>query len=184
MTAARDREADGRRRASAFSALVFPLYLLTTLAGLYLFRGIPVFNVGLGFVIGAAVVLRETGPGSPGSAARASGTPAPPRQLLQQVLWWALATAAFTMLFCWLELGLSALALRNHHTARLALGWIPLFPPPSSSQAARAQFFAIVTAPLLQVLTTCFGGLLAILLSPARNQREMPSAVADRNQGL
>ena len=34
-------------------------YLAVTIAGLFLFRGIPVLNVGLGFPLGAMVALRR-----------------------------------------------------------------------------------------------------------------------------
>jgi hypothetical protein len=127
-------------------------YLAVTVAGLFLFRGIPVLNVGLGFPLGAAIALRLM--------ARDTGV----REALRAVLAWALATAAFTMLICWLEIATSLAVLRAAGPGAIAIRWVPLFPPPAGAELVRMQFFAVITAPSLQVLTTSFGGVIAILL--------------------
>lgn len=127
-------------------------YLAVTVAGLFLFRGIPVLNVALGFPIGAAIARR-----------RAGHDPAL-RETLRAVLAGAITTAALTMLVCWLEIAASLAVLRAAGPAAIDSRWVPLFPPPAGAELVRMQFFAVITAPSLQVLTTSFGGLIAILM--------------------
>jgi hypothetical protein len=127
-------------------------YLVVTVAGLYLFRGIPVLNVALGFPLGAAVARRRV--------ARDEGT----RATLRAVLADSITMAALTMLVCWVEIVASLSILRAAGPDTIALRWVPLFPPPAAAQLVRLQFFAVITAPSLQVLTTCFGGVMAILM--------------------
>lgn len=137
-------------RARALAPLLLLAYLLLTVAGLYLFRGVPVLNVALGFPLGAAVALHAG------------------ERPLRALLWWAVTTSAVVMLFCWLELAVSMVAMRTGGPLAIAWRWVPLFPPPSSAELVRTQFFAVVTAPLLQVLTTSFGGLMALVLKGER----------------
>jgi hypothetical protein len=127
-------------------------YLAVTVAGLFLFRGIPVLNVALGFPLGAAVAQRRVA-----RDADASMT-------LRAVLAGSITMAALTMLVCWLEIVASLSVLRAAGPDAMALRWVPLFPPPAAAQLVRLQFFAVITAPSLQVLTTCFGGVVAILM--------------------
>ena len=127
-------------------------YLAVTIAGLFLFRGIPVLNVGLGFPLGAMVALRRM------------TRDAPLRETLRAVLASAITTAALTMLICWLEIAASLAILRTVGPDALAARWVPLFPPPAGAEGIRMQFFAVITAPSLQVLTTCFGGVIAVLM--------------------
>lgn len=127
-------------------------YLAVTVAGLYIFHGVPVLNVALGFPLGAVVARRR--------AAR----DADPRATLRAVLAGSITMAALTMLVCWLEILASLSVLRAAGPDAIALRWVPLFPPPAAVQLLRLQFFAVITAPSLQVLTTCFGGVMAILM--------------------
>lgn len=152
----------GNRILSIFLCI---LYLAVTLVGLFLFRGIPVLNVALGFPIGAAIGARSS-PRSPAGTDRLSHS-------LQAILWWALGTAAITMILCWLELGASMFILRWGGLNSAVTDWIPLLPPPPTSGLVRAQFFAVVVAPLIQVLTTAFGGMIVLLLM--RNPRPDPT---------
>ncbi|MBM3318004.1 MAG: hypothetical protein FJY75_09150 [Candidatus Eisenbacteria bacterium] len=126
-------------------------YPALTIAGLFAFRGIPVLNIALGFPLGAVVALRRAEAGrNPGA--------------LRDVLWWASFTAAITMLLCWLELAMALAVLKAAGGPAIGWRWIPLLPPPASSELVRLQFFAVVIAPLIQVLTTSFGGMLALVL--------------------
>jgi hypothetical protein len=170
-------------------------YLVLTLIGLFVFRGIPLLNVALGFPIGAAVALRrlkqpqrpddmpQAPPATPAppdaalsTAAAAGSTPAPsplgdeaaaPRSplriALREAMAWAILTAAFSMTLCWTELAASVIVTRYGGPYAVHTWWVPLFPPPASAELVRAQLFAVVTAPLLQVMTTAFGGVLAVL---------------------
>jgi hypothetical protein len=134
------------------------LYVALTFVGLYPFRGIPILNVALGFPIGALVAWRTVHP--PG-AADAAGPGW--RGTLRRVLSWALATAGITMLVCWLELAGSLIALHlfgGDGPAR----WLPLGPGRSSPHLFRAQLFAVMISPGLQLLTTVFGGVITLVL--------------------
>lgn len=136
------------------------LYILLSLGGLYLFRGIPLLNVALGFPLGAAIAHRLLG--------RATASDGRLVVVLQSVIWWALASAGITLLLCWLELAASLLALHLWRTGVTAVRWVPLLPPPGDPIIARVQYLAVVTAPALQVLTTAFGGLIVIAFGEHR----------------
>ena len=131
-------------------------YLALTLAGLFLFRGIPILNVSLGFLIGAAAARRAAG-----------ALPA-----LQATLAWALTGAAITMAACWLEL--LGLLVVTHYWGPYsgAARWVPLLPPPDSASTSRIILFSVITAPALQVLTTGFGGLVAVILDHSAAKRD------------
>jgi hypothetical protein len=167
-------------------------YLVLTLIGLFIFRGIPLLNVALGFPIGAAVALRRfkqppqpdaTPPAAPAPSNAVSATGAtdmlapapfpdgdeaaarrsPLRIALREATAWAILSAAFSMSLCWVELAASVIVTRYGGPYAVHTWWIPLFPPPASAELVRAQLFAVVTAPLLQVMTTTFGGVIAVL---------------------
>ncbi|MCK4414166.1 MAG: hypothetical protein KAY32_11525 [Candidatus Eisenbacteria sp.] len=131
-------------------------YAVLTLAGLFLFRGIPVLNVALGFLVGAAV-------------ARRAGAALP---ALHAALWWAFTTAAITMAASWIEL--AGLLLVTHYWGpySTAAGWVPLLPPPDSPNVSRIILFSVIVAPALQVLTTGFGGLVAVVIGHSVVKRD------------
>lgn len=134
-----------------FLALV---YLAATVIGLYPFRGIPVVNIALGFPIGAALAQRAL-----------QGNPVlrTEREILRDVLSWGMVTAGLTLFVCWIDL-VGALLLAHKFGPGLGLERIfPLLPTPADVGLFRAQLFAVIVAPALQVLTTVFGGVLVIV---------------------
>ncbi|MCK4303126.1 MAG: hypothetical protein KAY24_02710 [Candidatus Eisenbacteria sp.] len=164
------------------------LYLVVTAVGFFLFRGIPILNVALGFPIGAVVAyrysshqvdLQSTGEmGSPGAcdppgsqADRDRISRGPPNcASLRRVVFWGLVTAGVTMLACWAELAGSLLVLKVFGLGIAPARWFPLLSPPGPSSLFRAHLFAIMISPGLQILTTVFGGVVVLLLRP----RELP----------
>jgi len=131
-------------------------YIALTLAGLFLFHGIPLVNVAMGFPLGAAAARRSTGT-----------LPA-----LQAAFAWAMTSAAITMAACWLEF--AGLLVVTHYFGphgHAAL-WLPLRPPTDSPSVARIILFSAIIAPALQVLTTSFGGLMAVLLGHSAPDRD------------
>jgi hypothetical protein len=129
--------------------LLIVAYIVLTVAGLFVFRGIPILNVALGFPLGAA------------AARRAGGTlPA-----LQATLAWAMTGAAITMAACWLELAGLLFVAQHWGPFSAAALWVPLQPPPDATSISRVVLYAVIIAPALQVLTTAFGGLITVLLT-------------------
>jgi len=152
-------------------------YCALTIAGLFLFRGVPVLNVAFGFPFGAWIAMRSIGrPERETNPAVAGGSPS--LNALRAALWWALVTAAMTVIFCWIELGAMLLSVHFRGAAGLESHLIPLLPPPDGGPLSRTLFFAIVTSPAVQVLTTAFGGLIAVLLrqndAPGPTPKEEP----------
>lgn len=129
-------------------------YLLVTILGLYPFRGIPIVNIALGFPIGA-IIAQRTFTGNPVALSD--------REILRAVFSWAMITAGITLLVCWIDL-IGALILVRQLGPGLGIErWFPLLPSPASVGLFRAQLFAVIVSPALQVLTTVFGGALAIM---------------------
>jgi hypothetical protein len=137
-----------RRLAIPRVALVV-VYLLLTLAGLYLFRGVPLLNVALGFPLGAWIAWRR----EPSPAA------------LRALLAWGLALAAGTVAIGWLEVALAYASLRVPELFGGLVPWLPLSPHASAAES-RAIVFALAAAPALQVLTTVFGGVVVLVSRP------------------
>ena len=140
------------KRSTRILLLLALLYLLITIAGLFPFRGIPILNVALGFPIGAAVAYRS------------ESQPA----LLRTLVTWALVTAGITMLVCWVELVFSLLTIKFLGPFVASTRWTPLVPSTESPNLFRAQLFAVIISPGLQVLTTVFGGVITLLIAPRR----------------
>ena len=180
------------------------LYAAVTLGGLYLFRGIPILNVALGFPLGAWVVSRvlsleqraaTNGGAHPAATdaettgtreAPAGGKPSrsvPWMDALHQALWYALITAALTVIFCWIELGATLLIVRLRAESGFFAHLSPLMPPPAGGPISRTLFFAVVTSPALQVLTTAFGGLIAVLLAGEPRSTEVSHEGGSTSQG-
>jgi hypothetical protein len=174
-----DRVVPPARRSNRILLLLALLYLLITVVGLFPFRGIPVLNVALGFPIGAAIAYRfETRSGDRPEGA-APGRPAAGNQvqppgdarrnaLLRTLLTWALITAGLTMFVCWAELLYSLLTIKFFGPFVASSRWTPLLPTSESPNLYRAQLFAVIISPGLQILTTVFGGVLAALIGPRR----------------
>lgn len=155
-------------------------YVAITIAGLFPFRGIPVLNVALGFPLGAAVAYRAGSrvardrartvhnslPVAPGTCADAPGY-----TILRDVLFWALATAGITMFVCWVELVGSLMAIKIFGRGTPISAWLPLLPSSILPNQFRAQLFAVIISPGLQILTTAFGGVLTLLLRQSRSSR-------------
>jgi len=133
-------------------------YLVLTIVGLFVFQGIPVFNVAAGFPVGAAIAWRAL------KRERAVEQDGGPWAALQTAFWWALTSSAATVLLCWIQLGAMMLVIRWTGPYSSAAGWIPLLPMPQSGPVARMVFFTVVTAPALQMLSTSFGAVIAVLL--------------------
>ncbi|MFH1145323.1 MAG: hypothetical protein V1774_12375 [Candidatus Eisenbacteria bacterium] len=136
------------------------IYLGLTLVGLFAFRGVPILNIALGFPIGAAAAWH---------AARSAASACPTLGTayvgaLRSSMTLALTTAAVTVIACWAELGGMLLVLHLWGPYSAAAAWIPLLPPPPDASASRILLFAVLTAPALQVLTTAFGALIAVIL--------------------
>jgi hypothetical protein len=152
------------------------LYLVLTVAGLFLFHGIPVFNVAAGFPVGAAAawlaLARKGGPGDgePGAdppealpgpvAARGSDL----LEALKAAISWAMISSAATVVLCWVQLGAMLAVSRFWGPYSPAARWVPLLPPPAVPAVSRMLFFAVITAPALQMLSTAFGGLITVLV--------------------
>ncbi len=152
---------------------VILIYVALTVAGLYPFYGIPVLNIALGFPLGAVIVYharhtsrKPDGPADPGRAAD--------RSVLGSVMSWGLATSGMTMVICWLQLAVFLVVIRVIGPLPEILRWIPLVHPSDghglfpSNTLASLQLFAALLAPGIQVLTTVFGGVVAILISGRR----------------
>jgi hypothetical protein len=174
-----DRVVPPARRSNRILLLLALLYLLITIVGLFPFRGIPILNVALGFPIGAAVAYRferrlARAPGEPKPTAaspghHAGGPPDAPRYaLLRTLLTWALITAGMTMFVCWAELLYSLLTIKFFGPFVASSRWTPLLPTAESPNLYRAQLFAVIISPGLQILTTVFGGVVAVLIGPRR----------------
>ena len=142
------------------------LYVAVTLIGLFPFNGIPVFNIALGFPVGAAIASR--GLKRPAEADNAADGPDPlARPVMRGVLYWSFATAGITLLICWVQLVITILVLRIVGLGSPLTDWLPLLPSPLNPNLFRAQLFAVILSPGLLVLTTVFGGVLVLLLRPA-----------------
>ena len=145
-------------------------YLAITVVGVVLFRGIPILNVALGFIVGAFVAHRQLThradrvPDSHNGPAAA----APAHSPLRTVFAWALGTAGLTMVVCWFELGASLLTIKVFGTESPLAYRLPLLPSDGLPNLFRAQLFAVIISPGLQILTTVFGGVLTVLLTPRR----------------
>jgi len=136
-------------------------YVGLTIAGLYLFRGVPILNVALGFPIGAWIAAHrpahsETDGTAPAGSIRPSA--------LRALLGWAVSLAAVTIAASWIELLVSVISVRFPGYLGLISRWLPLSTY-DSPNVFRALIFAIAAAPALQVLTTAFGGILVLALS-------------------
>lgn len=133
------------------------LYAGVTIAGLYLFRGIPVVNIALGFPIGAFIAWR-------GETRRLRLTCSPSTigtASLRSVLGWGLGLAAVTVAACWIEVAAALLSTRLPGMLGAIASHLP-FPAYGSPTSSRATIFAIAAAPALQVMTTVFGGVLVL----------------------
>jgi len=142
-------------------ALLGAAYLGLTVAGLYLFRGIPVLNVALGFPIGAWIAARlEERPADVSASTQGSIPPG----TLRALLGWAVGITAVTVAAGWVEILLAVSAQNYPGSLGSIVRWLPIrvHEPPTS---LRAILFAIAAAPALQVLTTVFGGFLALVVS-------------------
>jgi len=139
------------------------LYAAITIIGLFPFHGIPVLNVALGFPVGAAVADRrfKRAPSTAGTLPDVSA-----RSVMRSVLYWAFATAGVTLLVCWTQLVLTIVLLRAIGLGSPLSDWLPLLPSPFHPNLFRAQLFAVILSPALLVLTTVFGGVLAVLMRP------------------
>ncbi len=139
------------------------LYAAVTIVGLFPFQGIPILNVALGFPVGAAIAERRLR-----RATSPSTTPpdVSARSVMRAVLYWSFATAGITLLVCWTQLALAIVFLRAVGLGSPLTDWLPLLPSPIHPNLFRAQLFAVILAPALLVLTTVFGGVLALLIRP------------------
>lgn len=168
---------------------VILIYVALTIAGLYPFYGIPVLNIALGFPLGAVIVYharhtsrKQAGPDDPGGTAD--------RSVLGSVMSWALATSGMTMVICWLQLAVFLVAIRLIGPLPAILRWIPLVHPSEghglfpSNALASLQLFATLLAPGIQVLTTVFGGVVALLIAGRREAAVKGSAVEQRESGI
>ncbi len=140
------------------------LYVVVSIIGLFLFRGIPVLNVALGFPVGAVVAYR---------AARAD-------ERVGQELWgpsmrtviaWALGTAGITVLICWFELVGSLLLAKIFGPGLPLVQLLPFTHHPGVPYFFRAQLFAVIVSPGLQILTTVFGGVMTLILTSPKSHR-------------
>jgi hypothetical protein len=144
-------------RTIPLSAIVSILYAALTIVGLYLFRGIPVVNIALGFPIGAWIAWRADArrlrlvdqPGTIGA------------ETLRTLLGWGLGLAAVTVAACWIEVAAALFAARLPGILGAIASNLP-FPVYGSQTSSRATVFAIAAAPAVQVLTTVFGGVLVL----------------------
>ncbi len=130
------------------------LYIAATIAGIFFFHGIPILNVALGFLIGALVAYRL-------------GDETPPIASLRKVMTWGLVSAGITILVCWLELLGALVVIRLLGPGVALVDWFPLLPEPASENPDlfRAQLFATIVSPALQILTTVFGGVVFLLFT-------------------
>lgn len=136
-------------------------YVGLTIAGLYLFRGVPILNIALGFPIGAWITARhQMYPGTESATLPGSIRP----RALRELLGWSVSLAAVTIAASWVELLVSVAAVRSPDSLGTISRWLPLSSY-ESPNALRALIFAIAAAPALQVLTTVFGGILVLALS-------------------
>lgn len=136
-------------------------YVGLTLAGLYLFRGVPILNVALGFPIGAWIAARHQ---ARGGAEAILPTAAIRPGALRALLGWSVSLAAVTIAASWIELLLSVASVRYAGYLDGVSQWLPLNAY-ESPNAFRALIFAIAAAPALQVLTTVFGGIVVLALT-------------------
>ncbi len=157
--------------------LVTILYLALTVAGLFIFKGIPILNVALGFPVGAIVAWHALHPRPvpciPGCIAEAPHAPADPSAappFLRELLLWSLATSAATLVACGLEVGAALMVSAVYGGGGSLLHWLPILSPLEASGPARVLLLAALIAPALQVLTTVFGGVLVLAL--ARDARD------------
>jgi len=154
-------------------ALMGILYVGITVVGLYVFHGIPVLNVALGFPLGALLAWQVESRHPPSDErdgpSPADGAAPPGHSILvragtlRALLWWALGFAAVTVTAAWVELAASLLALRYPFSLGIAAPWLPLSLH-GSAGATKATVFAVAIAPALQVLTTVFGGVVALVV--------------------
>lgn len=135
-------------------------YVGLTVAGLYLFRGVPILNVALGFPIGAWIAAHHRA--HPGVKATAPAGLVHP-SVLRALLGWSVTLAAVTIAASWIELLVSVATVRFPGYLAAASRWLPLSSY-ESPNAFRALIFAIAAAPALQILTTIFGGILVLAL--------------------
>ena len=136
-------------------------YVGLTIAGLYLFRGVPILNIALGFPIGAWIAAHHEAH-SEAETTAAAGSIRP--KALRVLLGWAVSLAAVTIAASWIELLVSVVSVRFSGYLGMISRWLPLSTY-ESPKAFRALIFAIAAAPALQVLTTVFGGFLVLALS-------------------
>jgi hypothetical protein len=136
-------------------------YVGLTIAGLYLFRGVPILNIALGFPIGAWIASRY--PMRPETESPTVSGSIRPRAL-RELLGWSVSLAAVTIAASWIELLVSVVSVRSPGYLGAISRWLPLSSY-ESPNALRALIFAIAAAPALQVLTTVFGGILVLALS-------------------
>jgi hypothetical protein len=84
--------------------------------------------------------------------------------VMRDVLYWSFATAGVTLLVCWTQLVLTIVFLRVVGLGSPLSDLLPLLPSPLHPNLFRAQLFAVILSPALLVLTTVFGGVLALLM--------------------
>jgi hypothetical protein len=136
-------------------------YVGLTIAGLYLFRGVPILNIALGFPIGAWIAAHhESWAGAETAAPAGSIRP----RVLRILLSWSVSLAAVTIAASWIELLVSVVSVRFPGYLGTISRWLPLSTY-ESPNVFRALIFAIAAAPALQVLTTVFGGILVLALA-------------------
>jgi hypothetical protein len=140
-------------------------YVGLTIAGLYLFRGVPILNVALGFPIGAWIAAHhQSHPEAETTAPTGSIRP----RALRVLLGWSVSLAAVTIAASWIELLVSVISVRFPVYLGTISRWLPLSTY-EAPNAFRALIFAIAAAPALQVLTTVFGGILLLALTPEQD---------------
>jgi len=148
-------------------------YIAFTVIGLRPFKGIPIANIALGFLLGALIIRRFE---AKNRLLISQAGEAPNHQaadlvrlyyqnLLRDLVSWAIMAAGVTMVICWTQLIGAILIPRSLQLGPVVADWIFLISPSDSLLEFRTRLFAMLISPGLQILTTVFGGVVAVLFT-------------------